>query len=381
MKTVAAFPRLLKVRSRHTRRISLPDPQPEELDPACAIQAKGLRKTYGSVVAVEGLDLSVRKGEVVGLLGPNGSGKTTTILMLMGLTEPSDGWARVLGYNPLRDPLSVKRRVGYMPDSVGFYDHLTATENLEYTAMLAGLDAASRKARIREVLTHLELSHVADKKVGTFSKGMRQRLGLAEVLVKEPGIIILDEPTSGLDPEAAREFLAIIRALKERGITILLSSHLLHQVQEVCDRVLLFYRGEKVLEGTVADITRRVMGSTRMFMLEVAGTDPSRALASIPGILRLSKQGEGKWTVEADRDIRADIADSVTRGGGRLLALSDAEPTLDDVYARYFEQVRTKDAERAAMSSTEKQKSVRAGLSSAEGQETKGAAPREEGSP
>lgn len=211
---------------------------------------------------------------------------------------------------------------------------------------------------------------------------MRQRLGLAEVLIKEPGIIILDEPTSGLDPEAAREFLAIIRALKERGITILLSSHLLHQVQEVCDRVLLFYKGEKVLEGTVADITRRVMGSTRVFMLEVAGTDPSRALASIPGILRLSKQGERKWIIEAGHDIRADIADCVTRGGGRLLALSDSEPTLDDVYARYFEQVRTENSGLAAMHSTEEQKSVRAGeRSSAEEQETKSVVPPEEDSP
>lgn len=252
---------LRALKAPHRRGLLMPDPQPEELDPALAVQARGLQKTYGSVVAVKGLDLSIRKGEVIGLLGPNGSGKTTTILMLMGLTEPTGGWVRVLGYNPLRDPLSVKRRVGYMPDSVGFYDHLTARQNLEYTAMLAGLDFATRKARIDEVLERLQLSGVADKKVGTFSRGMKQRLGLAEVLMKKPGLIILDEPTSGLDPEAAREFLEIIRSLKQQDITIMLSSHLLHQVQAICDRVMLFNKGENVLEGTVEEITRQVLGA------------------------------------------------------------------------------------------------------------------------
>jgi len=220
MKTLTLFPRISAARNQHARQPSLPDPQAGELDPACMIQARGLSKVYGKTVAVKDLDLSLQKGEIVGLLGPNGSGKTTTILMLIGLTEPTAGWARVLGYNPLRDPLSVKRHVGYMPDSVGFYDHLTAFENLEYTAMLAGLDSATKNARIRDALKQLELSDVATAKVSTFSRGMRQRLGLAEILVKEPDIVILDEPTSGLDPEAAHEFLAIIRSLRERGITI-----------------------------------------------------------------------------------------------------------------------------------------------------------------
>lgn len=316
------------------------DPQAAELDPSCVIQTKALRKEYGPVVAVKGLDLRVQSGEVIGLLGPNGSGKTTTILMLMGLTEPSSGWARVLGLNPLRDPLSVKRQVGYMPDSVGFYDYLTAHENLDYTGMLAGLDYERRTKRIAEVLDQLQLSAVAGKKVGTFSRGMRQRLGLAEVLVKEPKVIILDEPTSGLDPEAAREFLAIIRSLKSQGITILLSSHLLHQVQAICDRILLFHKGEIVLEGTMDDIVKQVIGSTFIFTVWTAGPDPSQAIASIPGVIHISSSDNGKLLIEADRDIRAEIARSVLRTGAMLLGLADLHPTLDDVYARYFEQLR-----------------------------------------
>lgn len=328
--------------------IDLLEPQAAELDPGCIIQTKALRKEYGSVVAVNGLNLKVYRGEVIGLLGPNGSGKTTTILMLMGLTEPTSGWARVLGLNPLRDPLSVKRQVGYMPDSVGFYDYLTARENLDYTGMLAGLDYEHRTKRIAEVLDQLQLSAVANKKVGTFSRGMRQRLGLAEVLVKEPKVIILDEPTSGLDPEAAREFLAIIRSLKSQGITILLSSHLLHQLQTICDRILLFHKGEIVLEGTMEEIVKQVIGSTYIFTVWTSGLDPSQAIASIPGVIRISASDNGKLLVEADRDIRAEIASSVVRAGSMLLGLSDLQPTLDDVYARYFEQLRNHQNSREA---------------------------------
>jgi ABC-2 type transport system ATP-binding protein len=200
------------------------------------IVTRGLTKRYGRVVAVEDLNLEVAEGEVFGLLGPNGSGKTTTILMLLGLTEPTSGEARVLGLDPMREPLKVKAKVGYLPDQVGFYGELTAWENLRYTTRLLGLPEAEAKARMEEVLKRMGLWEVKDRRVSAFSRGMRQRLGLAEVLLKRPQVAILDEPTLGLDPEAAREFLGLIKDLKAEGITVLLSSHLLHQVQEICDR-------------------------------------------------------------------------------------------------------------------------------------------------
>ncbi|MCS7261307.1 MAG: ABC transporter ATP-binding protein, partial [Anaerolineae bacterium] len=201
------------------------------------VETHDLTKKYGDLVAVDQLNLRIRPGEVFGILGPNGSGKTTTILMLLGLTEPTSGSVRVLGLDPARQPLSVKARVGYMPDEVGFYDELSARVNLTYITKLNGLPRAEAQRRIEEALAHMGLQDVADQPVRTFSRGMRRRLGVAEVLLKRPQLVILDEPTQGLDPEGAREFLNIIRGLKQDGITVLLSSHLLHQVQAVCDRV------------------------------------------------------------------------------------------------------------------------------------------------
>lgn len=220
------------------------------------IEAQNLTKRYGDFVAVDGVNLALHAGEVFGLLGPNGSGKTTTILMLLGLTEPTSGTVRVLGYDPQRQPLQVKSRVGYLPDQVGFDDELTAYENLAYIARLNGLRHPA--GRIEEALTRMGLKEVADKRVKTFSRGMKQRLGVAEILLKRPQVVILDEPTLGLDPEAAREFLQIIRDLKHDGITVLLSSHLLHQVQQICDRVALFHRGRIALEGRVEELAQQV---------------------------------------------------------------------------------------------------------------------------
>ena len=174
------------------------------------IEANGLTKNYGSAVAVDHVSFSVGRGEIFGLLGPNGAGKTTTILMMLGLTDISAGEVRVLGFNPAREPLSVKRRVGYLPDTVGFYDNLTAADNLRYTARLIGFRLAEREKRIADALDRVGLAEFADKRVGTFSRGMRQRLGLAEILMKGAQIAILDEPTSGLDPHATSELLGII---------------------------------------------------------------------------------------------------------------------------------------------------------------------------
>ncbi|MFQ5407587.1 MAG: ABC transporter ATP-binding protein, partial [Anaerolineales bacterium] len=189
------------------------------------LATKGLTKHYGDFVAVEGLDLTIRRGEVFGLLGPNGSGKTTTILMLLGLTEPTAGSVRVLGLDPTRKPLSVKAHVGYMPDQIGFYDNLTGRENLSYIARLNGLRRDEAQRRIEAAAAEVGLADRLDQRVGKYSHGMRQRLGVADVLIKQPRLIIMDEPTQGLDPTGAHEFLDKIRALKSSGITVLLASH------------------------------------------------------------------------------------------------------------------------------------------------------------
>ena len=230
------------------------------------------------------MSFNVAAGEIFGLLGPNGAGKTTTILMLLGLSDISSGRARVFGHDPMREPLAVKRLVGYLPDSVGFYDHLSAADNLHYTARLMGLGADERNQRIAAALARVGLEKVANRRVGTFSRGMRQRLGLAEIVMKDARIAILDEPTNGLDPQASIELLALIRSLKEQGVSILLSSHLLDRVQSVCDRIALFNAGEIALIGTVGELGRQVLGGGYAVEVEAdGGKDIAKGLAALLG--------------------------------------------------------------------------------------------------
>jgi ABC-2 type transport system ATP-binding protein len=258
--------------------------------------------------------------------------------MLLGLTEPTQGVARVLGLDPLRHPLEVKRRAGYLPDSVGFYDELTARENLRYTARLNAIPRSEGEARINEVLTRLELQDVGDRLVGAYSRGMRQRLGLADVLLKRPQVVILDEPTVGLDPKAAHEFLDMIRGLKAEGITILLSSHLLHQVQAICDRVGLFNRGRMVLEDTVEALSTQVLGGAYRILVEATGDGFERSLSRVPGVVRVGTERPGVYHLEAQSDCRSEVARRIMADGGSLLSLNLERASLDDVYAQYFKE-------------------------------------------
>lgn len=305
---------------------------------ALAIEARGLVKRYGENAAVNGIDLAIKPGEIFGLLGPNGAGKTTVILMLLGLTDRTAGTVDVAGHDPARQPLEVKRRVGYMPDSVGFYDNLTAYQNLAYTARLAGIDRRETERRIADALAKVRLSDVAKKRVGTFSRGMRQRLGLAEIWMKHSKVAILDEPTSGLDPQSTFELLEMIRALKAEGIAVLLSSHLLERVQVVCDRVALFNRGRIALQGTVAELAKSVLGGGSVIEIEASGDNVAAALGRVPGVLKVEAQAANKFKVFASRDASADLAVAVMGAASRLIRLAVEEPSLDAIYARYFEE-------------------------------------------
>ena len=301
------------------------------------IEAKDLTKRYDGVAVVNGISFSVARGEIFGLLGPNGAGKTTTILMLLGLSDISGGQARVLGHDPTREPLAVKRQVGYLPDQVGFYDNLTAAENLRYTARLMGFERVEREAKITASLGHVGLAEVADNRVGTFSRGMRQRLGLAEILMKEAQIAILDEPTSGLDPQATADLLNIIRDLKNRGVSVLLSSHLLERVQSVCDRVALFNQGNIALIGTVSELGREVLGGGFRVEVEAEGQGLAERIAAIPGVQQVEPAGANRLRLLATGDVRPEAAAAVVAAGGRLLRLSVEEPSLEAIYSRYFQ--------------------------------------------
>ncbi len=234
------------------------------------IQTEELTKVYGNQVAVDRLSFSVQEGEVFGFLGPNGAGKTTTLLMLLGLTEPTRGKARVLGVDPTRDPIKVKGMIGYMPENMGFYRELDARQTLRFVAELNGLAPEVAEERIETALKIVGLHEEATKKVGAYSRGMRQRLGVAELLVKDPKVAFLDEPTLGLDPEATNKMLELIERLtQEKKMTVVLSSHLLYQVEKICNRVGIMIKGRMVAQGPMEVLAKEKLGvGTETYTLE-----------------------------------------------------------------------------------------------------------------
>ena len=300
------------------------------------IEIVGLTKYYGSLKAVDNLHLSISKGEIFGLLGPNGAGKSTTILMLLGLTEPSSGTAQICGINASRNPIPVKRKVGYMPDNVGFYNELTALENLTYIGRLNGIAAAEDRAR--EMLTEVGLEAAMHKKTGTFSRGMKQRLGLADVLIKQPEVIILDEPTLGIDPTGVRDFLALIQQLSEqRGLTILLSSHHLHQVQQVCNRVGIFVGGQLLAEGNVNKLAADLFkAAPYVVQITGSGTVPERELLQLPGIEKVTVIN-GVVEISGQTDITPDIVRLFVSKGFNVTGVQKKSYGLDEIYQQYFE--------------------------------------------
>lgn len=225
------------------------------------IKLENLTKRYGMQTAVNNLNLAVSEGEIFGFLGPNGAGKTTTMLMILGLTEPTSGTVRVFDFDPTREGMKVKGMIGYLPENVGFYEDMDARGNLRYIARLNGIPDKVSSFRIDNLLKEVDLAKEADKKVGSYSKGMKQRLGIAEVLIKEPKIAFLDEPTIGLDPDGTTKMLDLIQNLsRERGMTIFFSSHLLDQVQRISDRVGIMIEGNIVAVGPMAELAERGLG-------------------------------------------------------------------------------------------------------------------------
>jgi ABC-2 type transport system ATP-binding protein len=317
------------------------------------IELVDLTKRYGSFSAVNELTLSVRKGEIFGLLGPNGAGKSTTILMMLGLTEPTSGSAIVCGIDPVSNPIEVKRRVGYLPEDVGFYYNRTGFENLMFTAMLNKLSRNEAKQKVRQLLIRVGLSDAGEKKAGKYSRGMLQRLGLADVLIKNPEVIILDEPTLGIDPNGIREFLELIVALsREEGLTVLFSSHDLHQVQQVCDRVGLFVSGRLLAEGDIQTLSRRLFTKSP-YVIEAGisvnsavSTDADinkyssewlrETLSRVDGIIAVSRKND-IFQIECSRDTTAEIARAIVGSGAGLNYLNKKEYGLNDIYYRYFE--------------------------------------------
>ena len=308
---------------------------------SAVVDTKNLSKRYRETLAVNSLNLAVEEGEIFGFLGPNGAGKTTTILMLLGLTEPTSGHVSVCGFNPTHQSLEVKKRVGYLPENPGFYDDISARENLLYMARLNRIPEDEARRRTAEVLDQVGLADDGRRLVKEYSRGMKQRLGIAEVLIKKPTAVILDEPTLGLDPDGAIRILELIKDLnRDHGLTVLLSSHQLQQVQQICSRVGIIVKGKLIVQGELDALGKAILkGRQWNFLLDVSGNTDGldRDLQSIAGVDEIEKRAHG-WFIRCTQDVRAEVVSLVSRRGLNLLQLRSEDPTLEEIYLKYFRE-------------------------------------------
>jgi ABC-2 type transport system ATP-binding protein len=298
------------------------------------------RRKYEQTIAVKDVSFRIEPGELVGFLGPNGAGKTTTILMLLGLTEPTSGRVAVCGFDPTHEPLEVKRRVGYLPENPGFYEDISARENLLYMARLNRIPEDEIRRRVSEVLQQMELTDDSRRLVREFSRGMKQRLGIAEVLVKNPQAVILDEPTLGIDPDGAIRILEIIKSLNQHhNLTVMLSSHQLQQVQSICSRVGIIVKGKLIVQGQMDELGRAILKERQWnFLVELAGSDGiENDLRAISGVDEIEKRPQG-FFLRCTRDVRPEVLSLLARKNLPLLQLRSEDPTLEEIYLKYFRE-------------------------------------------
>ncbi|MCK8519749.1 ABC transporter ATP-binding protein [Methanoculleus sp. 7T] len=298
------------------------------------IQTENLTKVYNGKTAVDGLNLVVGEGEIFGFLGPNGAGKSTTILMLTGMIEPTDGRCLVDGIEVAKNPLKVKEIIGYLPEDVGFYGNMTAEQNLDYFARFYGMDAKGRRERIAELLKLVHLDGVTQK-AGEYSRGMKQRLGLAQALINDPKVLFLDEPTANLDPEGVREYRELVEHLAGEGKTIFVSSHILSEVREVCRTVGLLAKGKLVAQGTLEEVARtlapsdgdavRIVVETRERLPEIEDSD----------IVDVERNGN-RAVVLAKTDIRDRLATALFEQGVHIREMRVEEPDIEDVFMAVY---------------------------------------------
>ena len=304
------------------------------------IETKDLTKAYGNFIAVDKLNLRIDEGETFGFLGPNGAGKTTTLLMLLGLTEPTSGSVQVCGYSPTKEPIKVKRIVGYLPEKVGFYEDLTARQNLEYTAHLNSLPWEQIPQKIDELLNSVGLSDVKDKEVGQFSHGMKQRLGIADVMIKNPKIIYFDEPTSGIDPQGTDEILNLISGMAKRKITAIISSHQLHQIQKISTQIGIMSKGKLVVQGPI-DLLGREASASGKFQIEAQASPITdkllETLKKIKGVISIT-QNNDVLLITCEKDLRSQISKAIVEQDSMLTGIKIEEFGLEEIYLKYFRE-------------------------------------------
>jgi len=308
------------------------------------IETSDLTKIYRSegkeVIAVNHLNLKVESGTIFGLLGPNGAGKTTLIMMLTGLTLPTNGSARVLGYDIVKESLKIREKMGVMPEAFGFYDHLSAEQNLNYIATLNDIPKTERVKLIEEALATVGLLEVKDRKVGSFSRGMKQRLGVAQALLKDPEALIFDEPTAGLDPEGARAFKDLVLDLNRKGKTIMLSTHLLFEVGPLCKSLAIIKDGKAVIQGNVNELIEKLMVEEG-YRIKVEGKGSVGSFAStltvVKDIKEIKLDGETIF-IKAISDIRTEISEIASKNKFIVSTIQLEEPSLEDLFMKYYKK-------------------------------------------
>ncbi len=301
------------------------------------IQLEHLTKEYNGVRAVDDLTTAIPDGEIFGLLGPNGAGKSTTILMLVGLIEPTEGRCLINGLDVARDPIAVRKQIGYMPEDVGFYPTLTAAENLTYFGRLYGMDSPLLTGRIAGLLEQVGLEGVT-KPVGGYSKGMRQRLGLAKSLLNDPSVIILDEPTANLDPQGVADYRRIIREVAESGTTVVVSSHILEEISKVSTSVGILSAGRLVAQGSWQDLAGGLAArSAAHITIRVETLDPMPAF-SHPDLVSVEyERARCEAVIIARSDIRDTVASMLAGEGIRLRGLSREGLSLEETFLSYYQ--------------------------------------------
>ena len=298
------------------------------------IEAKGLTKYYGNFAAIRGVSFTVEEGEIIGLLGPNAAGKTTTMRILTGYMPPSDGTATVAGYDVFFQSLQVRQSIGYMPETVPLYTDLTVSSYLDFMAEIKGV--TQRRKRVQETMERCAIEHFAQVVIGKLSKGYRQRVGLAQALIHNPRVLVLDEPTIGLDPKQVTEVRGLIKGLSGDR-TVILSSHILSEVSQVCNRVIIVNEGRVVAEDTPERLTRRLKGSQSLYVrLMRPSPQAQSALRSIEGVRVVEPQGDGAYEIECDPtdERRARIADVISAQKLGLLEMRSSGLSLEDIFLR-----------------------------------------------
>ena len=298
------------------------------------IQVDGLTKYYGDFKAIDSLSFYIDAGEIVGFLGPNGAGKTTTMRILTGYMPSDEGTASIAGFDIMQQPIEARKRIGYLPETVPLYKEMTVWQYVDYMASLRGLRNPARADRVEEVLGSVDMLDRADSMIASLSKGMRQRVGLAQALVHEPEVLILDEPTIGLDPGQVREFRDLIRHVGADH-TVLLSTHILSEVEQTCSRVLIIHNGRIVAEDSPTMLSARLQGTNR-FMVRVGNANPQEvveAVRGLPGVIeaRATEQGV-EVTADREKDARPAVAATVVGRRWDLLELRPLDMTLEDIF-------------------------------------------------